>query len=193
MISPLPGRLFSAVWLLWFVYWGVSALRVKPAVRVEPRISRLGRHVLLIILAVLLLRRYAWLNGSFLNERFVPDQIWIVWLGFGLTVTGLAFACWARVVLGQNWSGIVQLKQDHELIVRGPYSYVRHPIYSGLLLAFFGTALAIGEWRTLVSVLLVGVAFWRKLRLEERWLCELFGDAYRNYMRRVKALVPWVI
>lgn len=193
MIPPLPGRLFSAVWLLWFVYWGVSALRVKPAVRVESRISRLGRHVLLIILAVLLLRRYAWLNGSFLNERFVPDQIWIVWLGFGLTVIGLAFACWARVVLGQNWSGIVQLKQDHELIVRGPYSYVRHPIYTGLLLAFFGTALAIGEWRTLVSVLLVGVAFWRKLRLEERWLCELFGDAYRNYMRRVKALVPWVI
>lgn len=192
-MPSLPAQLFGGVWLLWLMYWGISALRVKPAIRVESRSSRLGRHGLLVILAALLLRRYAWLNGSFLNDRFVPDQMWIVWLGFGVTVTGLAFTCWARVVLGQNWSGVVQLKQDHELIVRGPYSFVRHPIYTGLLVAFFGTALAIGEWHALIGVALLAMAFWRKLRLEERWLCELFGEPYRNYMRRVKALVPWVI
>jgi len=192
-MPSLSDQLFGGVWLLWLMYWGISALRVKPAMRVESRASRLGRHVLLVILAALLLRRYAWLNGSFLNERFVPDQMWIVWLGFGVTVIGLAFTCWARVVLGQNWSGTVQLKQDHELIVRGPYSFVRHPIYTGLLVAFFGTALAIGEWHALIGVALLAMAFWRKLRLEERWLCELFGEPYRNYMRHVKALVPWVI
>jgi len=192
-MPSLSDQLFGGVWLLWLMYWGISALRVKPAMRVESRASRLGRHVLLVILAALLLRRYAWLNGSFLNERFVPDQMWIVWLGFGVTVIGLAFTCWARVVLGQNWSGTVQLKQDHELIVRGPYSFVRHPIYTGVLVAFFGTALAIGEWHALIGVALLAVAFWRKLRLEERWLCELFGEPYRNYMRHVKALVPWVI
>ena len=192
-MPSLSDQLFGGVWLLWLMYWGISALRVKPAMRVESRASRLGRHVLLVILAALLLRRYAWLNGSFLNARFVPDQMWIVWLGFGVTVIGLAFTCWARVVLGQNWSGTVQLKQDHELIVRGPYSFVRHPIYTGVLVAFFGTALAIGEWHALIGVALLAVAFWRKLRLEERWLCELFGEPYRNYMRHVKALVPWVI
>ena len=192
-MPSLSDQLFGGVWLLWLMYWGISALRVKPAMRVESRASRLGRHVLLVILAALLLRRYAWLNGSFLNERFVPDQMWIVWLGFGVTVIGLAFTCWARVVLGQNWSGTVQLKQDHELIVRGPYSFVRHPIYTGVLVAFFGTVLAIGEWHALIGVALLAVAFWRKLRLEERWLCELFGEPYRNYMRHVKALVPWVI
>lgn len=187
------GPWFTAAWMLWLAYWGVSALRVKPAARVESSSSRWGRHVLLIILAVLLLRHYPWLNGGFLNERFVPDQAWVVWLGFALTLIGLAFTCWARVVLGRNWSGIVQLKHDHELIVRGPYRYVRHPIYTGLLLAFFGTALAIGEWRTLVGTALVAIAFWRKLRLEESWLCELFGDRYRNYMRQVKALIPWLL
>jgi len=192
-MPSLSDQLFGGVWLLWLMYWGISALRVKPAMRVESRASRLGRHVLLVILAALLLRRYAWLNGSFLNERFVPDQMWIVWLGFGVTVIGLAFTCWARVVLGQNWSGTVQLKQDHELIVRGPYSFVRHPIYTGVLVAFFATVLAIGEWHALIGVALLAVAFWRKLRLEERWLCELFGEPYRNYMRHVKALVPWVI
>lgn len=188
------GQLFSMVWMLWLAYWGISALRVKPAARVESQASRWGRHVLLLLLAVLLLfRRYAWFDGTFLNERFVPGNAWIVWLGFALTIMGLALTCWARVVLGRNWSGTVQLKQNHELIVRGPYSFVRHPIYTGLLLAFFGSALAIGEWRGLVATVLIGIAFWRKLRLEECWLCELFGDQYRNYMRHVKALVPWVL
>ena len=81
-MPSLSDQLFGGVWLLWLMYWGISALRVKPAMRVESRASRLGRHVLLVILAALLLRRYAWLNGSFLNERFVPDQMWIVWLGW---------------------------------------------------------------------------------------------------------------
>lgn len=191
-MTPL-GQWFTGVWLLWFAYWGISALRVKPAARVESRGSRWGRHVLLLVLAVLLLRGLAWFNGTFLNERFMPSQDWIEWLGFGLTVIGLAFTCWARVVLGQNWSAIVQLKQNHELIVRGPYSFVRHPIYTGLLLAYFGTGLAIGEWRVLIGLVIMAIAFWRKLRLEERWLCELFGDQYRGYMQRVKALVPWVM
>lgn len=192
-MSVSINHLFGGVWALWFVYWGLSALGVKPAARVESPGSRLGRHVIPLMIAVLLLPRYAWMDGTFLNERFVPDLIWVAWTGLGLTVIGLAFTCWARVTLGRNWSGIVQLKQNHELIIRGPYGLVRHPIYTGLLLAFFGTALAIGEWHALISVPVVAFAFWRKLRLEEQWLCELFGDQYRAYMRRVKALVPWVL
>ncbi|GGA49199.1 methyltransferase family protein [Dyella nitratireducens] len=188
-----PAQWINVAWVLWLAYWAISALRVKPAVRVESTGSRWGRHVLWLILAVLMLRRYPSLDGTWLNQRFVPDQWSVTWLGLGVTVLGLGFACWARVILGRNWSGIVQLKQDHELIVRGPYSLVRHPIYTGLLLAFFGTALAIGEWHALIGVVLLAVAFWRKLRLEECWLCELFGEQYRNYMRHVKALVPWVI
>jgi len=192
MSLPLE-QLFVAVWTLWLAYWGISALRVKPAAREESQGSRWGRHVLLLMLAVLLLRRQAWSSIAFLNERFVPDEPWIAWLGFGLTLIGLLFTCWARVVLGRNWSAMVQLKQDHELIVRGPYQFVRHPIYSGLLLAYFGTGLAIGEWRVLLGTLIVAIAFWRKLRLEESWLCELFGEQYRQYMLHVKALVPWVL
>ncbi|WP_233840058.1 isoprenylcysteine carboxylmethyltransferase family protein [Dyella sp. 2HG41-7] len=184
---------FRVVWTVWFIYWCVSALGVKPAARVESSGSRLGRHVIPLVVAVLLLYRFNWMDGTFLIERFVPAQSWVVWVGFGLTVIGLAFTCWARVTLGRNWSGIVQLKQNHELIVRGPYAWVRHPIYTGLLLAFFGTVLGNGEWHALLGVPLVAFAFWRKLRLEERWLCELFGDQYRAYMRRVKALVPWVV
>jgi protein-S-isoprenylcysteine O-methyltransferase Ste14 len=187
------GYLFGGAWLIWLIYWGISALNVKSAVRVESGLSRFGKYALPLIIAVMLLQNYPVYRGTFLAERFVPAQSWVVWLGFALTIAGLAFACWARVILGRNWSGVVQLKQDHELIVRGPYSIVRHPIYTGLLLAFFGTAVGVGEWRGMIATAIVGVSFWRKLRLEERWLCELFGDRYRNYMGRVKALVPWLL
>ncbi|RDS79022.1 isoprenylcysteine carboxylmethyltransferase family protein [Dyella monticola] len=187
-------RLFLGIWSLWLLYWLISSFRVKRAVREESHGSRLGRHTIPILIAVVLLMyRFDALNGTFFNRRFVPDQPWIAWLGFALAVLGLAFTCWARVILGRNWSGIVQLKQDHELIVRGPYHWVRHPIYTGLLVAVSGTALANGEWRALVSLALIGLAFWLKLRLEERWLCEQFGDQYRQYMHRVKALVPGVL
>jgi protein-S-isoprenylcysteine O-methyltransferase Ste14 len=196
------GYLFGAAWMLWLAYWGISAIGVKPAARVESSLSRFGKYTLPIMVAVLLLWGSQWFHGTFLGERFVPAvldgrfvpaALWIVWLGFFLTLAGLALACWARVILGRNWSGVVQIKQDHELIVRGPYSFVRHPIYTGLLLAFLGSSLAIGEWRALLGTAIIGISFWRKLRLEERWLCELFGDQYRDYMTRVKALVPWVL
>ena len=188
------SELFGGVWLLWLLYWGVSAIGVKPAVRVESSASRFGKYVLPLMVAVLLLCDvHGWLRGTILDERFAPGGLGIAWIGFFITVAGLAFTCWARVILGRNWSGVVQLKQDHELIVRGPYSIVRHPIYTGLLLAFLGSAVAVGRWRALLAAAIVGISFWRKLRLEERWLCELFGAQYRDYMKRVKALVPWVL
>jgi protein-S-isoprenylcysteine O-methyltransferase Ste14 len=194
MVMSIPfGYLFGAAWVLWLVYWGVSAANVKQATRVESALSRFGKYALPLMVAVWLMIAGRTFAGTLLGERFVPALEWVAWLGFILTLAGLAFACWARVVLGRNWSGVVQLKQDHELIVRGPYSIVRHPIYTGLLLAFLGSALAIGEWCALLATAIVAVSFWRKLRLEERWMRELFGEQYLNYMHRVKALVPWVL
>jgi protein-S-isoprenylcysteine O-methyltransferase Ste14 len=192
-MSILFDYLFGAAWLLWLVYWGISAVNVKQATRVESALSRFGKYTLPLLVAVWLMIGGRTFAGTLLGERFIPGREWVVWLGFILTIAGLAFACWARAILGRNWSGVVQLKQDHELIVRGPYSIVRHPIYTGLLLAFLGSALAAGEWRALLATVIVAVSFWRKLRLEERWLCEFFGRQYLDYMQRVKALVPWVL
>ena len=84
------------------------------------------------------------------------------------------------------------IKVDHELVTSGPYRMVRHPIYTGLLLAFLGTAIARGEWRGLLAVALALWAFWRKSRVEERLMREQFGGAYEEYSQRVAALIPFV-
>jgi protein-S-isoprenylcysteine O-methyltransferase Ste14 len=118
-----------------------------------------------------------------------------MWVGIGaaLNLVGLSLAIWARGHLGRNWSGVVTIKEDHELITGGPYAMVRHPIYTGLLLAFVGLALARGEWRGIFGVLIAAGAFWRKLKVEERWMLERFGDKYQTYSQRVSALIPFVI
>jgi len=106
---------------------------------------------------------------------------------------GHSFAWWARLHLGKLWSGRVTRKEGHRVVDTGPYALVRHPIYTGLLLAFVGSALARGEWRGVLAVLIVLAALWRKLRLEEKWMREQFGENYQQYSRRVAALVPFVL
>ncbi len=189
---PLVYRyLFPALWLGWALYWWVLAQGVKAVVRRESIASRLA-HIVPLMAAVLLL----WvprLPVPILGDRFLPWAEWTFWVGAALTAAGLLFSMWARHELGRNWSGTVTIKQGHELVTSGPYGIVRHPIYTGLLLAFVGSALARGEWRGVLAVALAFGALWRKLRVEERWMLEQFSDAYRAYSRHVAALVPFVL
>ncbi len=104
----------------------------------------------------------------------------------------MLFTVWARLHLGRNWSGTVTIKDGHELITSGPYALVRHPIYTGLLLAMLGSALALGDWRGVAAFALAAGALWRKLRVEESWMQQQFGDAYQAYSQRVAALIPFV-
>jgi protein-S-isoprenylcysteine O-methyltransferase Ste14 len=182
-----------AAWLFFLGYWLWSARRLKPSTRAEPALPRFFKYWLPIILAILLMWPSTWLDGTPLGDRLLPDTYATALTGLLLIVAGVLFACWARYILGSNWSSEVQLKQDHELIERGPYRYVRHPIYTGILLALLGTVVLLGEWRALVGFVIMFVSFWRKLRLEEAWLSEHFGPAYGEYMTRVKALVPGIL
>jgi protein-S-isoprenylcysteine O-methyltransferase Ste14 len=183
--------LFAFMWLAWACYWWAASHDVKAIVRREPLRSRL-LHFVPISAALALL----WLPDfpiPVLGERFLPDAVWPSWLGLLITLAGLLFAAWARVQLGRNWSATITVKQDHDLITSGPYSLVRHPIYTGLLLGLVGIAVARAEWRDVLAIALAFGAFWRKLRIEERWMREQFGDAYEQYARRVAALVPFVL
>ncbi len=187
----LHRYLFAALWLSYLAYWQVKSKDVKATERSESVPSRLMR-VFSIVCAVLLLSLPR-VPPSFLNERFLPLSDWCFWCGAGITACGLLFSVWGRRHLGTNWSQAVTVKKGHELITSGPYGLVRHPIYTGLLLAFVGSAVARGEWRGLLAVALVFAVLWHKLSLEEKWMRAQFGESYEAYSRHVAALVPHVI
>jgi protein-S-isoprenylcysteine O-methyltransferase Ste14 len=191
-VDSFHQNVIGSAWALWVLYWWVSAARVKRTVRREPLSSRAAHFIPMLVAAVLLItpRRP---DNLFLFGRFVADTALLEDLATLMVIAGLLFAVWARVHLGSNWSGRVCVKENHELIRSGPYHWVRHPIYTGLLLAILGTALVVGEWRGLVATALMVVSFWRKLRVEERVMRETFGDAYRQYCEHTTALIPFVI
>ncbi|MGO9307355.1 MAG: methyltransferase family protein [Candidatus Korobacteraceae bacterium] len=187
----IHNYLFPAMWLSYMAYWWAMSTNVKETERRESVPSRLARLVFIACAVALL-----WLPSvplPLLNERFLPLGAWCFWSGSAVTAAGLLFSVWARHHLGTNWSQAVTVKEGHELITSGPYALVRHPIYSGLLLAFVGCAMARGEWRGLLAVALVFGALWHKLRLEEKWMRVQFGVSYEGYSRRVAALVPHII
>jgi protein-S-isoprenylcysteine O-methyltransferase Ste14 len=181
---------FNVVWLAWLIYWGVAAISTKRTRYRESVPSRLLHIVPLILgIALLVVPRIA---GTWLTLRFLPrSPAWFLF-GLGLTILGLGLSVYARVWLGRNWSGTVTLKEDHELIRGGPYRRVRHPIYTGILLAVLGSALAEGQWRGLVALALITAAFLHKIKVEERVLTEQFGDAYRQYQAETSALLPGI-
>jgi len=104
---------------------------------------------------------------------------------------GLSFAIWARVHIGRNWGTPMSQKDDPELVTSGPYHSVRHPIYSGILMAGVGTAVAL-SWFWLIAVVLAGAYFLYSATVEERNLAKQFPEAYPTYRRSTKMLVPFV-
>ena len=109
-----------------------------------------------------------------------------------IVLLGLIVAIWARITLGRNWSGNVVLKEDHELITNGPYAYVRHPIYSGILLFVLGFAIYYGRIGGFVVLVLFAAGAWYKAHQEEKLMIQHFGEKYLEYKKKVKGLVPWV-
>jgi len=184
-------HLFVAMWVCWGLYWLISARGIKSPVRRESALSRWMHFGPLIVAGWLLAdANHFWAP---LSERFMVRTELTFWIAAGVTAGGLLFTVWARRHLGRNWSGSVTIKADHELITSGPYRLARHPIYTGLLLAFAGNAVVVAEWRGVLALVIVFAALWRKLKLEERWMREQFGQAYTDYAKRVAALVPFLL
>jgi len=182
---------FFVIWIAWVVYWYVAARDFKAVVRREPFASRIA-HIGPLVLAVLLLAMPR-LPYFGLATRLLPPTLAGFWIGAAIATAGLLYTVWARVHLKGNWSGTVTIKADHELVTTGPYRFTRHPIYTGLLAAFLGSAIADGEARGALAFLIAFAALWRKLRLEERWMTEQFGETYRAYSQRVAALIPKIL
>ncbi len=174
------------LWAMFIIYWLVSAIGVKKNVRTGDWARSAGIRILLVVVIIVLLQfSSAW---NFLGYQF-SYVVQIV--GVVLCAAGLAFAIWARVHLGRNWSGMPSMKEDHELITSGPYRFVRHPIYTGILLALVSSALVSTAIWLLVAVIFF-INFLYRIPVEEKYMMQLFPDQYPGYKKRTKALIPFV-
>ena len=182
---------FPVIWIVFLLYWQIKAVNTKSTKRLEPPASRILR-VLIFATAIMLLSTTR-IPLPLLYIQFWPQGLVPFWLGAVVTVAGLLFAVWARHHIGTNWSSSVTIKQGHELITSGPYSLVRHPIYTGILAGFVGMIIAIAQLRGLIAFLLIFLALWLKLRIEEQWMRSQFGETYADYSRHTAALVPFVL
>jgi protein-S-isoprenylcysteine O-methyltransferase Ste14 len=185
------ANVVTSCWIVFVATWLLAALATKRTVYRESPAQRLRYWVLLLIAYGLLV------HGRQLpyplNVRVLPHATPVASAGALLCSAGLGLALWARAILGRNWSGIVTLKEGHELVERGPYRFVRHPIYTGILTMSFATALVLGHLAGFVGSLLMFVSFWIKLGHEEQLMLQQFPARYAAYQKRAKRLIPFLL
>jgi len=173
-------------WMVFMAVWLVMGFRIKRAKQRETYRERM-QHLIPVFIGFWLLFGGNWKG---MNMRLVPDTPSVWWFGLVLTAAGVGISIWARVSLGANWSGVVTLKDKHELISKGLYRWIRHPIYTGILLAMIGTAVIRGQLRCWVGFLIVLAAFYFKARREEGFLRQEFGDGFEEHAKRTGMFLP---
>jgi len=181
---PVVDSVIGVGWLVFWIYWLAASIGVKAG---QTRWTRFAGFRVAILLVVLLLLRLRLFKG-----HTVTLDPWLQIIGLVIFVLGLALAVWARVYLGRNWGMPMSQKADPELVTTGPYSTVRHPIYSGIILAMIGTTIAVSLY-WLVAVVLVGAYFIYSAFTEERYMAERFPDTYPKYQQSTKMLIPFVL
>lgn len=191
MMTSTVSYIVFACWGLFLLYWFISARSVKPT---QERKRGMAKYRLLIIgvIVVLLILQNVGFIGNFLSATLFPRTTLLSIISVVFLITGLCIAIVARRTLAGNWSNVAELKVGHELVTTGIYRYVRHPIYTGVLLMMIGTVLFSGTMSVLLIFLgLVGV-FWFNIVQEERLLAEHFPNEYPAYKQQSKAVIPYI-
>lgn len=169
------------VWLLLAFFSKSAKRRETPGQRLE--------HILPALFGFLLIFREG-AASPWLGRAIFPDNPVLMLLCLALTIVGLLFAVWARMTLGSNWSGTVTIKANHQLIRRGPYRSIRHPIYTGMLAALLATAITQRLVTGLLGFAVVAFALYRKARREESFLSQEFGDAFVEHRQHTGMFFP---
>ncbi len=178
-------------WCVFYGYWLLKARNTKDNIYIQGIADIVIARIWLITVFALLY--FPQLSKGWLGMRILPQTTVLGIAADVVCASGVALSVWARSILGSNWSGAVTIKKDHEIIMRGPYRLVRHPIYTGYLTATLGSALAVGEMRGAIALLMIFVGILRKLSIEERLLSNHFPDTYPDYRKHTKKLIPFVM
>ena len=170
-------------WVVFWAYWLIAARGVKSG-RSGGWNRFIGLRVALLVVVIFAVRSWG-LRG----HQAGTDPVLTV-IGLALFLLGLALAVWARLYIGRNWGAPMSHKDEPELVTTGPYRLIRHPIYTGLLMATIGTAIALGRWQGLISVAIILTAHIRKAKKEEELMLANFGETYQDYRRHTGFLIP---
>jgi protein-S-isoprenylcysteine O-methyltransferase Ste14 len=188
-VTIQPNQILELIWIVWVISWVVASFwSARTKAQVADREAWMYRAPQ-IVGGILLVPFTTWLGEK---------QLWHV--GYGgavllalIMVAGLSFTWWARIYLGRLWSSAITRKEDHTVIDTGPYALVRHPIYTGIIVALVATAVVEGRLSAVIGAALIIFSFWLKASSEERFLAtELSADAYGAYRRRVPMLIPFL-
>ena len=182
-MDKVVALIILVAWVAFWIYWLAASVGIKAG---RTRWGSFAGIRVAIVLIVLLLVRAKVFKG-----HTISNDAWLEGIGLAIFVSGLALAVWARLYLGRNWGAPMSQKVDPDLVTAGPYRRVRHPIYSGLILAMLGTAIAV-SWYWLIAVALMGTYFVYSAATEERYMTGLFPDAYPAYKHDTKMLIPFV-
>src|SRR6516162_6613461 len=189
-IVDWPTRLLALIWLAWVTSWVVASFWSGQTKTHVPTVSSLAYRIPILLGAILFM---PW-TGRALGEVPLYHVGNLGTYAFAVVVLlGISFTWWARIHLGRFWSNAITHKEDHKVIDTGPYGMVRHPIYTGLIIAILATGIAVGTWTALLGALFICFGEWQKARMEEGFLSvELGQEAYRSYSRRVPMIVPFL-
>jgi len=193
-MNDLTGWFIAACWVVFVVYVLIAAFSVKRTVLIDKRWNWNWLVFIVVVVVLFLLRSYEAPLWTYADEATLWPRTLALSIGTDvLALAGLIIALAGRVALGRNWNINPGLKADHELIERGPYAYVRHPMYTGLLLMLLGTVVWYGTWAGFIIFIACFFGTWFKLSQEEKMLTEHFGKNYTEYKARVKALIPFAL
>lgn len=189
MISPLIG----IGWLVFWLYWIIAAIRTGTKSSYKSRSGFASWYrVIIFVVAVVAIRLTHSKSFAFGHANLTVHNQILSAIGLIVFILGLGFAVWARIYLSNSWGMPMAERQKPELVMSGPYKYVRHPIYSGILLGIVGTALAL-DWLWFAAAMITGVYFIFSALQEEKYLAEQFSKTYPAYKRRTKLLIPFVL
>lgn len=198
---PSSATVFALItipWILFFIVWTGSIAyeavtrKIKKIEKREPMAVLVLTRIFLYVPIILVFANQAFQANYPLGLRFLPNIVLLPYIGFTVSMAGILFSIWGRVALGSNWSADAVLKSEQSLVIRGPYSIVRNPIYSGITLAMIGSALELSNIAGLLAIALILVFSFLRITYEEKMMKEKFGVEWENYASNVKRFIPWV-
>jgi protein-S-isoprenylcysteine O-methyltransferase Ste14 len=186
----IGSTLIISCWAVILLVWTVTSLTAKHTAKRQNILKDIPYALLMGLSVWLLIEGVA--GKGILIANILPHSTLITFLGVAITFAGMVLTVWARFTLGGNWSASVVVKKKHELVIKGPYAFIRHPIYAGMLTMFIGTAIAAGHLASFLAVPILFLSCWIKLRQEESLMVQEFGAKYTDYQKKVKALIPHI-